>query len=199
VVYRWIEAKVRRVRALVTGGRGFVGTWLIAHLRAEGDQVVSIDREVEITDAAAVREAVTAAGPDALYHLAALTHVGRSWSDPGEVFRVNALGTLNVLEAARACARAPRVLITSSAEVYGTVTEDELPVLEQAPLAPVTPYGASKVAGCARPALQPRRPRTGLPVRRAVPRFAHRRGALFGCQEHPRRELGGAAGLDRRA
>jgi GDP-4-dehydro-6-deoxy-D-mannose reductase len=146
VVYRWIEAKVRRVRALVTGGRGFVGTWLIAHLRAEGDQVVSIDREVEITDAAAVREAVTAAGPDALYHLAALTHVGRSWSDPGEVFRVNALGTLNVLEAARACARAPRVLITSSAEVYGTVTEDELPVLEQAPLAPVTPYGASKVA-----------------------------------------------------
>jgi GDP-4-dehydro-6-deoxy-D-mannose reductase len=137
---------VRRVRALVTGGRGFVGTWLIAYLRAEGDQVVPIDREVEITDAVAVREAVIAAAPDALYHLAALTHVGRSWDDPGEVFRVNALGTLNVLEAARACARAPRVLITSSAEVYGSVTEEELPVREETPLAPVTPYGASKVA-----------------------------------------------------
>jgi GDP-4-dehydro-6-deoxy-D-mannose reductase len=134
------------VRALITGGRGFVGTWLSAYLRAEGDQVVSIDQEVEITDAAAVREAVIAVGPDALYHLAALTHVGRSWADPGEVFRVNALGTLNVLEAARACARAPRVLITSSAEVYGSVTAEELPVREEAPLAPVTPYGASKVA-----------------------------------------------------
>jgi len=134
------------VRALVTGGKGFVGTWLAAHLRAEGDEVVSIDHEVEITDAAAVRTAMLSAAPDVVYHLAALTHVGHSWSDPGEVFRVNALGTLSVLEAARSCERVPRVLVTSSAEVYGLVTEEQMPVGEEAALAPVTPYGVSKVA-----------------------------------------------------
>ena len=137
---------MRRVRAVVTGGNGFVGTWLSEHLRACGDEVVSLDREVEITDVVAVREAVTAAAPDVLYHLAALTHVGRSWDGPGEVLRVNALGTLNVLEGARACSRVPRVLIVSSAEVYGSVPEYELPIHEGVPLAPVTPYGASKVA-----------------------------------------------------
>ena len=134
------------MRAVVTGGNGFVGTWLSEHLRACGDEVLSVDREVEITDAVAVREMVTAAAPEVLYHLAALTHVGRSWEGPGEVFAVNALGTLNVLEAARACSLPPRVLIVSSAEVYGSVTEDELPIDEDVPLAPVTPYGASKVA-----------------------------------------------------
>lgn len=134
------------MRALITGGKGFVGTWLGEHLRAHGDEVVAVDHEVEITDAVAVREAVTAASPDAVYHLAALTHVGRSWSDPSHVFAVNAIGTLNVLEAARACDPVPRVLVTSSAEVYGLVKEDELPISEEASLAPVTPYGVSKVA-----------------------------------------------------
>lgn len=136
----------RCVRALVTGGNGFVGTWLGEHLRAQGDEVVSVDHEIEITDAEAVRSAITGASPDAIYHLAALAHVGRSWTDPSRVFRVNALGALNVLEAARACARPPRVLITSSAEVYGSVVERDLPIDEDAPLLPVTPYGASKVA-----------------------------------------------------
>jgi GDP-4-dehydro-6-deoxy-D-mannose reductase len=62
------------------------------------------------------------------------------------VFRVNAMGTLYLLEAARACAHPPRVLVTSSAEVYGAVPAELLPVTEDAPLAPVTPYAASKVA-----------------------------------------------------
>jgi GDP-4-dehydro-6-deoxy-D-mannose reductase len=138
--------KVRRVRALVTGANGFVGSWLTAYLREQGDEVLGIDREVNITDGAAVRDAFVAAAPDAVYHLAARANVGDSWVDPEDVLQVNAVGTLHVLEAARACPAPPRVLLTSSAEVYGSVVEDQLPVTEETPLAPVTPYAASKVA-----------------------------------------------------
>jgi len=134
------------VRALVTGARGFVGTWLTAHLVESGDDVVAIDHEVDITDGEALRSAVVGAAPEVVYHLAALTNVGKSWTDPAEVLRVNATGTLYVLEAARACPHPPRVLLTSSAEVYGAVPQELLPVTEDAPLAPITPYAASKVA-----------------------------------------------------
>lgn len=134
------------MRAIVTGAKGFVGSWLTAYLRDQGDEVMGIDREVDITDADAVRGAVVAGSPDAIYHLAARAHVGESWADPEDVLQVNAVGTLHVLEAARACPTPPRVLLTSSAEVYGAVVEDQLPVTETTPLAPVTPYAASKVA-----------------------------------------------------
>ncbi len=134
------------MRALVTGGRGFVGTWLSSFLAEAGDEVVAIDHEVDVTDGKAMLDAVVGAAPDAIYHLAALSHVGRSWEDPGDVLRVNALGTLYLLEAARACSRTPTVLLTSSAEVYGAVAPEDLPVTEVQPLAPVTPYAASKVS-----------------------------------------------------
>jgi GDP-4-dehydro-6-deoxy-D-mannose reductase len=134
------------VRALVTGANGFVGSWLTAYLRDQGDEVVGIDHEVNVTDGGAVRAAVMSAAPDAVYHLAALAHVGESWVDPGAVLEVNAVGTLHVLEAVRACPTVARVLLVSSAEVYGAVSEDRLPVGEETPLAPVTPYAASKVA-----------------------------------------------------
>jgi GDP-4-dehydro-6-deoxy-D-mannose reductase len=134
------------VRALVTGAEGFVGRWLSGHLTACGDEVIGIDQEVDITDAAAIAAAVREIRPEAVYHLAAFTHVGDSWGDPELVMRVNAIGTLHVLEAARALESLPTVLLTSSAEVYGAIDEASLPVGESAPLAPVTPYAASKVA-----------------------------------------------------
>jgi GDP-4-dehydro-6-deoxy-D-mannose reductase len=137
---------IAAVRSLVTGGKGFVGSWLTAFLAELGDEVIAIDHEVDVTDAQAVRAAVLDAAPEALYHLAGRTHVGRSWAEPSAVFQVNATGTLHVLEAARACDPMPRVLLVSSAEVYGTVEESALPVGEDAGLAPVTPYAASKVA-----------------------------------------------------
>ena len=139
-------SKVGAVRAFVTGGKGFVGSWLVSHLQEHGDEVVAVDREIDVCDAAALRSALTDAAPDAVYHLAALTHVGRSWADPEQVVRVNVLGTLHVLEAARRCRPVPRVLVVSSAEVYGALDENALPADEDSVLAPVTPYAASKVA-----------------------------------------------------
>ncbi len=135
------------MRSLITGGRGFVGTWLADHLRELGDEVVAIDREVEITDPSALLEAMSAAAPEAVYHLAAMTHVGQSWDEPLQVLEVNIMGTAAVLAAARQCGTDPRVLVTSSAEVYGAVTDpDRLPLDERSPTAPLTPYAASKLA-----------------------------------------------------
>ncbi|HWF21466.1 MAG TPA: GDP-mannose 4,6-dehydratase [Acidimicrobiales bacterium] len=135
------------MRSLITGGRGFVGTWLADHLREQGDEVVAIDYEVDVTDPVALLEAVTAAAPDAIYHLAALTHVGESWKDPLQVLQVNVIGTAALLAAARQCGSDPRVLVTSSAEVYGAVTDPSLmPLDELTPTAPLTPYAASKLA-----------------------------------------------------
>jgi GDP-4-dehydro-6-deoxy-D-mannose reductase len=130
------------VRALVTGATGFVGQHLVAHLEAAGDTVVPF-AGVDVTDAPATSEAITTARPEVVYHLAAQASVGASWGDPAASFRVNADGTLHVLEACRA-AGVERVLVVSSAEVYGTVGAD--PVREDAPLRPVSPYAASKVA-----------------------------------------------------
>jgi GDP-4-dehydro-6-deoxy-D-mannose reductase len=135
------------VRSLITGGRGFVGGWLADHLRGLGDEVVAIDSEVEITDPVALLAAMEGAAPDAVYHLAALTHVGDSWEQPLRVVEVNVTGTASVLAAARQCGTDPRVLVTSSAEVYGTVADPALlPLTEASSTAPLTPYAASKLA-----------------------------------------------------
>jgi GDP-4-dehydro-6-deoxy-D-mannose reductase len=136
------------MRALLTGGHGFVARWLREHLEAEGDEIVgAADSEVDVTDGEALRSWIADAAPDAIYHLAALTHVGESWDAPAETFRVNAIGTVLVLEAARAtAAKQPTVLVVSSAEVYGTVSPDQMPITEDLPPRPVTPYAASKVA-----------------------------------------------------
>ena len=80
-----------------------------------------------------------------MYHLAGAADVGGSWDTPEETFLANAVGTLNVLEASR-LAGVGRVLAVTSADVYGLVTEAELPLDEDQPLRPVSPYAASKVA-----------------------------------------------------
>jgi GDP-4-dehydro-6-deoxy-D-mannose reductase len=134
------------MRVFVTGGHGFVGTWLVEHLEGHGDEVVAPEPSLDVTDGPAVAAAVAAARPDAIYHLAAMASVAESWQRPVQAFEVNAVGTLHVLEAARQCDPLPRVLLVCSAEVYGHVQPDELPISEDAPLRPVTPYAASKVA-----------------------------------------------------
>jgi len=134
------------VRVLVTGSKGFVARWLLAHLEAKGDEVVGVDIEVDVTDEPALLDAVTGAAPDAICHLAAQASVGSSWADQSATYAVNTFGSLNVLSAALACHRPPRVLLISSAEVYGSVGPDELPIREDHPFAPASPYAASKAA-----------------------------------------------------
>jgi GDP-4-dehydro-6-deoxy-D-mannose reductase len=134
------------VRAFITGGHGFVGTWLARHLEDNGEEVVAAGPEIDVTDPDCVARAMAAQQPDVVYHLAALANVSDSWQDPTRTFEVNATGTLHVLEAARRLETKPRVLIVCSAEVYGTVAPDQLPINEDTPLRPVTPYAASKVA-----------------------------------------------------
>jgi GDP-4-dehydro-6-deoxy-D-mannose reductase len=134
------------MRALITGGKGFVGQWLAAHLKDGGDEVAVIDVETDVADGSAVRRVMADVAPDAVYHLAAMTHVGESWDDPSRVLRVNVLGTAELLAAARTLTRAPRVLVVSSAEVYGVVTPEQLPLGEGTPTAPASPYAASKLA-----------------------------------------------------
>jgi GDP-4-dehydro-6-deoxy-D-mannose reductase len=136
------------VRALVTGVSGFVGRHLVEHLEAMGDEVEGCDRadgSVDISDLHSVKAVVARVRPEVVYHLAGWSDVGGSWAAPVEVFRANAEGTLNVL---LACTeeRVDRVVAVSSADVYGIVKEEELPIGEMAALRPVTPYAASKVA-----------------------------------------------------
>lgn len=142
------SAKTRSVRALITGVSGFVGRHLRDHLVAMGDEVFGCDREdgsVDIGVLDSVRKILEDVRPEVVYHLAGWSDVGGSWSAPVEVFRANAEGTLNVLLAS-AEAGVQRVVAVSSADVYGVVREDQLPITEDTPLRPVTPYAASKVA-----------------------------------------------------
>jgi GDP-4-dehydro-6-deoxy-D-mannose reductase len=89
---------------------------------------------------------LVAAEPEAVCHLAAQSSVRASWDDPAGTFAINALGTLNLCEAAAKLGRPPRVLLVSSSEVYGPVAPASLPVKEGQPFAPTTPYAASKAA-----------------------------------------------------
>lgn len=133
------------MRALVTGAGGFVGPYLLDHLRSSRDEVGGTDLETDITDPASVRAALEASKPEVVYHLAALSHVGTSWDAPVNVFRVNVEGTLNVLLAAIE-AGVQRVLLIGSAEQYGIVPTERMPITEDEHLRPITPYGASKAA-----------------------------------------------------
>ncbi|HUW02661.1 MAG TPA: GDP-mannose 4,6-dehydratase [Acidimicrobiales bacterium] len=136
------------MRALVTGANGFVGRHLVELLTVLGEEVIAIDRSTggaDLTDRAAVAHEVAAARPEVIYHLGGASDVGGSWQRPTETFETNANGTLHLLLAARAVG-ARRVLVVSSADVYGKVEPHELPITEESPLRPTSPYAASKVA-----------------------------------------------------
>jgi GDP-4-dehydro-6-deoxy-D-mannose reductase len=123
---------------LVTGSRGFAGANLLAQLGDRG-----VPTEVDVTDADALAEAVRVRAPSAIVHLAAISSVAAASADPESAWRVNVLGAVNLLEAARSHAVA-RVLIVSTGEVYGRA--EQIPTTEDAPVAPRSQYAASKAA-----------------------------------------------------
>jgi GDP-4-dehydro-6-deoxy-D-mannose reductase len=124
---------------LITGAEGFVGT----HLRELlGPQAVPA--EADVLDGDAVAAAVRVAEPRAVVHLAAQSSVAASWEDVDEVWQVNVLGTVHVLEAVRRERPEARVLFPSTGEVYGR--PERLPTPETEPVAPMSPYAATKAA-----------------------------------------------------
>ena len=140
------------MRVLVTGATGFVGRHLRDALRAAGHETIALGGPldappaiaVDILDPDAVRRAVDAAAPNAIVHLAGQAFVPQSVADPLGTLAINATGTAHVLEAARAC-RA-RVLVISSAEVYGVQRPERMPLDENAVVRPGNAYAASKLA-----------------------------------------------------
>jgi UDP-glucose 4-epimerase len=146
------------VRAVVTGGAGFIGSHLVDALAAEGDEVTVVDHlrrakrnldpaqrveRADVTDLAGMTAALEAARPQVVYHLAAQIDVRRSVEDPAHDAQVNIGGTAAVLTAAQV-AGAGRVVLASTAGVYGDPAT--LPTPEHAALAPLSPYGAGKAA-----------------------------------------------------
>jgi len=132
----------------VTGAAGFVGSHLVEHLRTCGDDVVGTDRSdggPDLLDAAGIRRLVGDVRPEVVFHLAGQADVGGSWESPADTLRVHAEGTLHLLEAVRSAGEA-RVVTVTSADVYGVVRPEALPLDETDPLRPVSPYAASKAA-----------------------------------------------------
>jgi GDP-4-dehydro-6-deoxy-D-mannose reductase len=133
------------VRALVTGADGFAGRHLARHLADCGDEVVAVDRECNVTIAGQVERVLREHQPDAIYHLAALSHVGDSWNNRIEFVRVNVFGTRNVIECAYKAVPNASILFVSSADVYGIVSEEDLPIRETHEAMPANPYAQSKL------------------------------------------------------
>jgi GDP-4-dehydro-6-deoxy-D-mannose reductase len=158
------------VRFFVTGIGGFAGTHLAEHLLACGDDVTGSvtarpDRPalralatrhprfdparlatVDLGDRPALARALTASAPDGIFHLAGIAFPPRAELDPPATFAVNVLGTVNLLAAAAEAAPGARIVIAGSADAYGAIAPEELPITEHTPLRPVNLYGLTKAA-----------------------------------------------------
>jgi len=152
-------------RVLVTGITGFAGSHLVDSMLAKGGvQVFGLLRwrsrteniehfrskvtllECDLRDPISTRDAIEAVKPDWIFHLAAQSFVPTSWNAPGESLTTNTLGQLHLFEAVRHIGLKPRIQIACSSEEYGLVHENELPIKEENPLRPLSPYAVSKVA-----------------------------------------------------
>lgn len=134
----------RLTRALVVGGDGFLGGWLVEALARDGVEAVVLDRRYGGAEQLALDTLLEAAGADAIFHLAGTGLVPLSIEEPLDDLARNAATTVAVLEAARRAEPSPLVCFVSSAAVYGE--SRRLPMDEAHPLEPLSPYGISKLA-----------------------------------------------------
>jgi len=161
------EREIPIKRMLVTGGYGFIGANFVRYeletnaaleitnldaltYAGNPDNLVGVDRdpryrfvEGDVADRQLVIKLVAEGGFDAIVHFAAESHVDRSISDATPFLRTNVVGTQCLLDAARA-AKIARLVQVSTDEVYGTLRPDDPPFSETTPLAPNSPYAASK-------------------------------------------------------
>lgn len=134
------------MRVYVTGAGGFVGQRLLPRLAEAGHLAIPAAPELDIRDAEATARDLGAARPEAVIHLAALSSVAVSRREPAECFRVNFLGTRNLIRAVESRAPGARLLLIGSADEYETSEADSEPYLETTGLRPGSPYARTKAA-----------------------------------------------------
>lgn len=150
------------MRVFITGATGFAGSHLVDLLLDEDHHVLALVHEAtshqglpqheriqpvtgDLLDPDALAAAVKQARPDIIFHLAGQAYPARSWLEPAQTIAVNTGGTANLLRAAAEYGR-PRVVVVTSAEIYGPISSDDLPLTEQTQPHPRHPYGVSKLA-----------------------------------------------------
>jgi GDP-4-dehydro-6-deoxy-D-mannose reductase len=151
-------------KALITGITGFVGSHLAELLleagvwevygtvrwRSKRENIEHLTEvnlvECELRDSVSVEKMISQVQPDYIFHLAAQSFVPTSWNAPSDTLSNNILGQVNILEAVRRAGIKPRILVACSSEEYGLVMPSEIPITEENPLRPLSPYGVSKVA-----------------------------------------------------
>ena len=149
------------MKALVTGGAGFIGSHVTDALLARGHDVAVVDNlssgkreqvpasarfhRLDIREAATLRDLVAELRPDVVCHQAAQVSVSASVREPVLDAEVNVIGTLNVLEAARAAGVRRVVFASTGGAIYGEIPEPELAAVGRAPQ-PISPYAAAKLS-----------------------------------------------------